>query len=357
MSFAVDFNVTRPLTIGDLRFDPPALPLQEIRQLAVDHFGIRGEFTPLDGERDQNHRVRTRDGQQFVFKISGFNEPLDVVEMQVLALRHIEQHDPGLPVPRVMADLQGQFIYRAQTSAGEHAIRLLSWLPGMIYQDGPYPSAQGLQDLGSFVARLGLALSDFEHPAAQHFMPWSIANGLVFSKQLRALMPPELNGWLPDYFERLEHEVFPALAEQRWQVIHQDAHGANLLRPSAHSEAVSGVIDFGDMIYGPLICDLAICVSDFMEAAHDPVATAIEMVRGYHAVLPLRDEELELLPDLVMVRQIMMLQLFEFMRRNLKHVQAFVSDDQPGIIALLQKLAALDRIGFAQKLKEAVKNA
>lgn len=357
MKHTVEFNSTRPLTIADLRFDPPNLPLGELRQLAMEHFGIQGEFTALDGERDQNHRVRTEDGQQFVFKISGFDEPLDGVEMQVLALRHIEQRDPDLPVPRMIADLRGQFICQAETSEGIHAIRLLGWLPGMIYQEGPYPSAQGLQDLGSFIARLGLALSDFEHPAAQHFMPWNIANGLVFSNQLRALIPPVLNGWLPQYFERLEQQVFPAMAQLRWQVIHQDAHGANLLRTNAHSEAVSGVIDFGDLIYGPLICDLAACATDLMEAGPDPLFAAAQMCLGYHRVRPLLDAELDLLLDLVMVRQIMMLQLFEFRRLHMANPPEFVAADQASVTASLQRLAMLDAEDFARQLKNTIRNA
>src|SRR5690606_35645378 len=126
---------------------------------------------------------------------------------------------------------------------GQHAVRLLSWLPGQRYQDGPFPSARGLQGLGRFIARLGKALRSFEHPAAKHFMPWNMANGLVFSPQLKALMPRELDVGLPDYFERLEKVVYPQLAKLRWQVIHQDAHGANLLRGDGDNETVTGVID------------------------------------------------------------------------------------------------------------------
>jgi hydroxylysine kinase len=345
------------LTLADLRFDPPTLPLPELRHLALQHFGIKGEFTALAGERDQNHRVRTADGQQFVFKVSGINEPREGVEMQVLALRHIAARDPDLPVPRVMANLSGQHISQAETSMGTHAIRLLGWLPGMIYQEGPFPSAQGLQALGSFLARLGLALSDFNHPAADHFMPWNIANGLVFSKQLRALIPAELDGWLPAWFERLEQQVFPQLVRQRQQVIHQDAHGANLLRAAADSEAVTGVIDFGDIIYGPLVCDLATCATDLVEAASDPLFVAAQVCLGYHRVRPLLDEELELLLDLVMARQIMELQLFEFRQLHMANPPEFVTADQPGIIASLQRLARLDAQESGRQLKATIRNA
>ncbi|MDZ4729479.1 MAG: phosphotransferase [Xanthomonadales bacterium] len=354
---APDFNPERLLTIKDLRFEPPTFALNEIKRLALELYGVQGEFSALAGERDQNHRIRCVDGRQFVFKISGQNEPADVVEMQVEALRYIEQHDSELPVPRVLPSLNGQMICQVQSPVGSHACRLMSWLPGVPYQEGPFPSATGLMNLGSFIARLGKALQGFDHSATRHFMPWNMTNGLVFSEQLKALLPASLGSWIQPFLERLQSTVYPQLRAQRWQVIHQDGHGANLLRAQDHNEALTGVIDFGDMIYGPLICDLVTCVSDFMEAAADPVNAAMQITLGYQRITPLHDEELDLLLDLAMVRQIMVLQLFEFMRRNQSQPQAFVTDDQPGVIALLQKLAKLDRQDFTQQLKEAVKHA
>jgi len=352
----VDYS-QRLLSIDDLRFVPPRLPLDQVRQLALQHYGVEGEYSPLEGERDQNSRIRSSDGRQFVFKISGSSEPADVVEMQVQALCHIAQQDPGLPVPRMISALDGSMICHAQFGGSNHALRMLSWLPGRPYQDGPFPSPEGLRGVGGFIARLGKALQGFDHPATRHFMPWNMVNGLVFSEQLKGLMPTEMSSWLPACFERLKYIVYPQLDELRWQVIHQDGHGGNLLRRAESGEAISGVIDFGDIVYGPLICDLAACVSDFMQSAADPVPAAIEICRGYHDIIPVLDEELDLLLDMVMVRQMMTVQLFEFRRLNMENPPAFVTDDQPGFIAILQKLAKLNRQGFAQQLKEAVRNA
>jgi len=323
---AVDYS-QRILTIDDLRFVPPRLPVQQVQQLALQNYGLEGEYSPLAGERDQNYRIRATDGRQFVFKISGGSEPEDVVEMQVQALCHIAQEDPGLPVPRMICALDGRMICHAHFDGSTHALRMLSWLPGRPYQEGPFPSPKGLRGVGGFIARLGRALRDFDHPATRHFMPWNMVNGLVFSEQLKKLMPAEMSDWLPAYFERLQSIVYPQLDRQRWQVIHQDGHGANLLRRADSGEAISGVIDFGDIIYGPLICDLAACVSDFMQSAENPVTAAIEICRGYSDIIPVLDEELDLLLDMVMVRQMMTVQLFEFRRLNMENPPAFVTDD------------------------------
>jgi hypothetical protein len=48
------------LSAVDLNFNPPTFPLGQLRDCAREFWGLEGEFSPLDGERDQNHRSRPR---------------------------------------------------------------------------------------------------------------------------------------------------------------------------------------------------------------------------------------------------------------------------------------------------------
>ena len=345
----------RQLSIADLRFDPPRLTPERLADIAATLYGVEGRVEPLDGERDQNVRITAADGAQWVLKVSGAGEDPDVVDFQVRALLHMACQDPGLPVPRLVRGRTGEVVHWIEAETGRHAVRLLDFLPGIPYQDGPFPSPAGLRTIGAFVARLGQALRGFRHRAAGHFMPWDMAGGLVFNPQLRALLPAAVAAFLPDRLDRIEHEVYPRLRGLRAQVIHQDAHGANLLRASRDSERVLGIIDFGDMIHGPLICDLAACASHFIEEGDDPAGIAADLCRGYHGVQPLDAEELEVLPDLVIVRQVMTLQLFEFRRRNMDRPPAFVTDDQPGLIASLERLRAVVPEAFSRALKKGLR--
>jgi Ser/Thr protein kinase RdoA (MazF antagonist) len=212
-----------------------------------------------------------------------------------------------------------------------------------------------LHQIGQFLARLNRALQGFSHPAAGHFMPWDSTNGLVFNLQLCNLLGEDVGALVAPELRRLRDHVYPQLPLLRSQVIHHDGHDANLLRASADSEQVVGIIDFGDMIYGPVVCDLAVSLSDFIEGADDPTAVAAAMCRGFHSVLPLQAKETDLLLDLVMARQILVLQLFEFRRRNMENPPEFVIRDQPAIIASLTALTALNRATFRQALREALK--
>jgi len=52
----------RPFSAADLNFNPARFPLERLADFAREHWGVEGELTPLDGERDQNHRVRVAHG-------------------------------------------------------------------------------------------------------------------------------------------------------------------------------------------------------------------------------------------------------------------------------------------------------
>ena len=98
----INENKNRALTMEDLRFTPPKLPHQELKAFASACYGVEGEFLPLQGERDQNIKISSPDGRQYVLKVSGLTESTGAVDFQMQALLHIERQDPDLPVPRMV---------------------------------------------------------------------------------------------------------------------------------------------------------------------------------------------------------------------------------------------------------------
>jgi hydroxylysine kinase len=255
-------------------------------------------------------------------------------------------------VPRTVAGKDGELVQKICSAEGEHRVRLLTWLPGIPYETGPAPSLAALHQVGAFIARLNLALEGFSHPAATQFMPWNICNGLIFKQQLQGLLSMPTLELARPALSRLERDVFPQLPAIRSQVIHQDGHGGNLLRRARDSEDVSGVIDFGDMIYGPLISDLAVCASYFIEDNNlDATRIASAICAGFATLIPLEPVETEILLDLIIARHLLTLQLFEFQRRYVKNSPAFIIDEQAVIIASLRRLMTIDPLAFTNSLR------
>ena len=57
-----------------LRANAPRLPLDQIAAFAAEHFGLTGELTPLYSERDQNVRLREKNGSAWVLKTASAEE-------------------------------------------------------------------------------------------------------------------------------------------------------------------------------------------------------------------------------------------------------------------------------------------
>ena len=58
------------------------------------------------------------------------------------------------------------------------------------------------------------------------------------------------------------------------------------------------------MVKSPLIIDLAVAAAYQLSAGDDPLAGALPMIAGYHAIRPLQEIEVELLTDLIRTRLI-----------------------------------------------------
>ena len=85
----------------------PAFSTEEAAEVALRAFDIQASAHPLDSERDQNFRLRTGAGRQWVLKIANPAEDPAILDMQTQALLHIAQVDPELAIPRVKTTPEG----------------------------------------------------------------------------------------------------------------------------------------------------------------------------------------------------------------------------------------------------------
>ena len=109
----------------------PDFELDEVQALTRELYGIRGEFSAQESERDQSWKVCRDDGETLVVKIANAAEREDIVEFQVRALEHIAASNLRLPVPRMIASAEGRPYEWIESRDGErHMLRALSFLPG-----------------------------------------------------------------------------------------------------------------------------------------------------------------------------------------------------------------------------------
>ncbi|HVG48235.1 MAG TPA: phosphotransferase, partial [Rubellimicrobium sp.] len=281
---------------------PPAVTPREAQDLARRLFGISGTVSPLASERDTNFRLLAQDGRSFVLKFANSAEPPAITNFQTEALLALERGDPDLPVPKVVRATDGRCEITLAVGRGpEVVLRLLTWVEGEPV--ATVGVSGGLRrDMGRTLARLGVALARFDHPAASHDLLWDIRNASRLRPMTPSIPDGEMRARVLAELDRFEAEVLPRLPGLRHQVVHNDFNHHNVVVRRSDPDRVSGVIDFGDMVRTALAADVAVAASYLATAADDPVADVAEFLAAYHGVSPLRTEEVELMRDLIVAR-------------------------------------------------------
>ncbi len=314
---------------------PPALPLDVLRAFAREFYGLGGTWSSLEGERDQNFRIMGADGASVVFKLCHPAEGDAVLQCQGLALEHIASADPSLPVPRLIRTRDGELLGRLAYEGAAYPVMVLSWREGRVL-GGDTLSRESLFDLGQLLAQLGLALRGFVHGApAERELVWDTRHVLRLAGEIGHL-PTEDRALAQEILARHEAVTVPAMRRMRSQIIHGDVHPHNALVDERGK--VIGIIDFGDMVHGPLILDLANAAGDFLSPGQDAEETLFELTRGYRSVTPLEEVEADALVDLIEVR-LLMTPLIDALKASngiasQGYFQAFNSRSMPMIRAL-----------------------
>ena len=293
--------------LKSLAASPPDFDVELAQRVAESAFGIRVNATALGGERDRNFLVSTGN-QELLLKVANAAEPDTLLSMQNAALRHIEACDPGLPVPRVCQSRDGVDWAQAFGNDGNtYRVRLLTYLPGKMFSEA-HDDAHLYREMGATMARLDRALHGFFHASADHPLGWDLKRAGVLAYLADDLDPP-IRAIVQDVFTRYLSRVTPLLPGLRGQVIHNDVSYHNSLINDDAPQHVSGIYDFGDLIYAPLIQELAVSAAEIPLGRADPIAVSAAIVAGFHAVTPLDAEELSLLPDMVAMRLTLSLSL------------------------------------------------
>lgn len=287
-----------------LQTPAPTFREQRASELLREHYGIEASLEPLASERDQNFLATGEDGSKQVLKFANASESAGITDFQNQGLLHIARVDPDFPVPRVIPTSSGELMFEAESEAGDtHRVRLLSWLEGV-----PLQHAKGVNSVarqtGECLARLGRALHDFEHPASDYPLLWDIRNAASLEQLLPFVGDEQLRGLCEQRVERFCEVTSPHLDGLRSQVIYNDMNPSNVLVDHDDVNRVTGVIDFGDMIRSQLVNDVAVACSYFCRLEEDPFEEVVELLDAYASVLPLTEDEIAALPDLILTRHL-----------------------------------------------------
>ena len=297
------------------------------------------ERSTLDAERSTfNAQRSTLDAERsFVLKIANETERPEILDFQERALAHLAARTTTLALPRAMLDLDGATIGRVRHAGAEYMVRMLSWVPGRVLADVKPHSRALLVSLGRALGEMDRAFEGFAHPAMNRPLQWDLARTPWINAELGRFADGAHRGIIERVVARFESHAVPLLTGMRRQVIHNDWNDHNVIvanarfaasvwgkaqlaaasgvgqssslaaasgvrQSSSFAEQVVGAVDFGDMLESWTVADLAVACAYAMLGKPDPIGAAAAIVEGYHASLPLGEDELDVLLDLIRAR-------------------------------------------------------
>jgi ethanolamine-phosphate phospho-lyase len=266
-----------------------------MKDFLAEHYNLEVlDIIPLEGYDSENYRVKTADGN-YVLKIYQ-NElhlkDLLLAENQLLQQLNVNSSsDFSIPQKSV----NGEYLIETENGFA----RLLSFVEGDFFADVPH-TPELFQSFGKFLAKMNLQTSQFRRLAIEaRKIEWDLQFYHLTKKYLPLIEDLQERKLVEYFFLQNRQRVEPQLENLRKSVIHGDANDWNVLTQNGQ---VSGIIDFGDMCYSPLINELAIALVYAMFEKNEPIASVVPIVKSYHEILPLTELEIELLFWLIATR-------------------------------------------------------
>ncbi|MEN2489629.1 aminotransferase class III-fold pyridoxal phosphate-dependent enzyme [Flavobacterium sp. B11] len=267
-----------------------------IQDLVKEHYGLNVTVKALNGYDELNFLLSDDKNEKYILKVSNESHSFPFLEAQAAIMRHLAKSDISDCFQHFCLNTKGEELTQIITDSQIYYIRILNFLEGIFWVDEKNKNSQLHYNLGSFLGNMDADLANFSHPAMHRNYTWDISHASEAGDNLKYILNHERRRIAGYFLLQFDTEVLPQLHRLRHAYIHNDANDYNVL---VKDNRISGLIDFGDMVYTALINNLAIACVYAMLDEEDPLAVATEIVKGYHNSYALTEQELDLLYYLI----------------------------------------------------------
>jgi len=277
------------------------MPLHQesVQQIAKAYYNIDAVATALNGYDEQNFLLRAADGKKYIFKAATGNINLAFINAQVAVTQHLAQTSVQQYFQAYLLNKDGAAVTFCRLGSELYYVRILSFLEGNFWVDEKEKTTGLYESLGTFLGSMDKALEGLYHEAVERSYEWDISRASDAEKDLHHIRDHEKRRVAAYFLMQFQTEVVPHLSSLRKACIHNDANDYNVL---VQNGRVSGLIDFGDMVWSALINNLAVACTYAMLHTDDPISVASPIVKSYHKQYPLTVQEADLLYYLVAAR-------------------------------------------------------
>lgn len=271
-----------------------------IQKIVKEKYGFECGVKPLAGDVDFNFLLELKDNSKYLLKISKPEVTEEEIQFQIALLNFLKEKNLSFEVPLVISTVNNQYSFSIQLNEVNYAVRLHSWVEGRMLSELNPRTTKIFHSWGEKCGELSDVLQGFDHSGAHRFDKWNPIESLYSKRYLKYIKNPDHVKIAEYFWDLFEELALPFLPKLRRSVNYSDAHENNLVidhDPMNHQ--ITGVIDFGDAIYAPTICELAIACAYAGMYVPDPVTAMCEIVKGYNAMFEVEEIELEALFPLI----------------------------------------------------------
>ncbi len=273
-----------------------SLSSEHLSRILRHDYGVEGTISRLPGE-NENYLVTEPSGRRFVYKFADPERTSDLIDLEHRAVDAIVASGLDLGLPRIVPTRQGDIESTDSRPDGtELRGRLVEFVDGTAWVESGSPSVEQRRDLGRRIAEVALALAGFDHPAAHRTHRWDLTAVDHLRSNISRVSDERRRQTLHRAFRLYVAGAQLFLDDLPQSIIHGDWNDENTLISEGK---VVALLDFGDCLYNPTICELAIAVTYAIMDETDPLAAGADIVAGFHEIRPLSAEELEVLFPLI----------------------------------------------------------
>ena len=277
----------------------------------------------LNGYENENYLIQTNINK-FIFKKYPYSTDLElIIHGENQALLFLSENNNKFPSPVKTVD--GVYVKVLEINNEIFICRMLSFIEGEML--GNIKNTKKIfQSFGIFLAKMNLKLQPYKNSVIEsRIWNWDLQYFHLNKKHINDLPTKNDKILVKYFFNQFEKNVNPVIPLLRKSIIHSDANEWNVL---VLNGKVSSLIDFGDLVYSPLINEVAIAMTYASYDKENPLDWALIILESYNDELPVLEIEIKILYYLIAARLCISLCNGAYSKKiNPKNNYAFSSED------------------------------
>ncbi len=255
------------------------------------------ELKKLDGYENENYLITTKN-KKYIFKKYPYSPELEtVIKGENEVLLFLSENNEKFPSPIKAVD--GKYVQIHKINRQKFICRMLSFLEGEML-GSIYNTKEMFESLGLFLGKMNQKLQSYNNNIIKsRVWHWDLQYFHLNKKFIDYIPNARDRSLVKYFFYQFEENVSPLIPSLRKSIIHSDANEWNVL---IQNGKVSSIIDFGDLVYSPLVNEIAIAMTYASYNKENPLDWALIILKSYNSEIPILENEIKIIYYLIAAR-------------------------------------------------------